>query len=135
MGFGHRVYKNYDPRAKIIKHTAYQVFMVTGENRKIDMAREWADRAGGRILHLAQALPERRFLLRESSTRRWASGRTFHGAVLHPARGGLAGAVARRCWPTPNRRSPGRARSTRAIQERHFVPLGERGAVAAAATK
>ncbi|MCC6589937.1 MAG: citrate synthase [Bryobacterales bacterium] len=38
MGFGHRVYKNYDPRARIIKWTANQVFEVTGRNRKIDVA-------------------------------------------------------------------------------------------------
>ena len=40
MGFGHRVYKNYDPRAKIIKETAYQVFEVTGRNPLIDVALE-----------------------------------------------------------------------------------------------
>jgi citrate synthase len=40
MGFGHRVYKNYDPRAKIIKWTAEQVFEVTGRNAKIDLALE-----------------------------------------------------------------------------------------------
>jgi citrate synthase len=40
MGFGHRVYKNYDPRAKIIKRTAEQVFEVTGRNPKIDIAME-----------------------------------------------------------------------------------------------
>jgi citrate synthase len=40
MGFGHRVYKNYDPRAKIIKWTAEQVFEVTGRNPKLDMALE-----------------------------------------------------------------------------------------------
>ncbi len=40
MGFGHRVYKNYDPRAKIIKETADQVFDVTGKNRLLDMALE-----------------------------------------------------------------------------------------------
>ncbi len=40
MGFGHRVYKNYDPRAKIIKQTAYQVFEVTGKNPLIDIALE-----------------------------------------------------------------------------------------------
>jgi citrate synthase len=38
MGFGHRVYKNYDPRAKIIKETAKQVFAVTGRNPLIDIA-------------------------------------------------------------------------------------------------
>jgi len=40
MGFGHRVYKNYDPRAQIIKNTAEQVFQVTGRNPKLDMALE-----------------------------------------------------------------------------------------------
>ena len=40
MGFGHRIYKNYDPRAKIIKWTAEQVFSVTGRNPKLDVAIE-----------------------------------------------------------------------------------------------
>jgi len=40
MGFGHRVYKNYDPRAKIIKKIAYDVFEVTGRNPLIDVAVE-----------------------------------------------------------------------------------------------
>ncbi len=40
MGFGHRVYKNYDPRAKIIKHIAYDVFDVMGKNPMIDIALE-----------------------------------------------------------------------------------------------
>jgi citrate synthase len=40
MGFGHRVYKNYDPRAKIIKATADQVFGVTGRNPLLDIALE-----------------------------------------------------------------------------------------------
>jgi len=40
MGFGHRVYKNYDPRAKVIKWTAEQVFQVTGRNSKLDIALE-----------------------------------------------------------------------------------------------
>ncbi len=40
MGFGHRVYKNYDPRAKIIKKIAYEVFGVTGKNPLIDIALE-----------------------------------------------------------------------------------------------
>ena len=38
MGFGHRVYKNYDPRAQIIKRVADEVFAVTGRNPKIDIA-------------------------------------------------------------------------------------------------
>jgi citrate synthase len=40
MGFGHRVYKNYDPRARIIKRIAEEVFEVTGRNPKIDIAVE-----------------------------------------------------------------------------------------------
>jgi citrate synthase len=40
MGFGHRVYKNYDPRAKIIKRLAEEVFEVTGRNPLIDIALE-----------------------------------------------------------------------------------------------
>jgi citrate synthase len=40
MGFGHRVYKNYDPRAKIIKQVADQVFEVTGRNPLLDIALE-----------------------------------------------------------------------------------------------
>jgi citrate synthase len=40
MGFGHRVYKNYDPRARIVKHIAYEVFDVMGRNPMIDIALE-----------------------------------------------------------------------------------------------
>jgi citrate synthase len=40
MGFGHRVYKNYDPRATIIKRVAYEVFEVTGKNPLLDIALE-----------------------------------------------------------------------------------------------
>lgn len=38
QGFGHRVYKNYDPRARIIKKVAYDVFEVTGKNQLLDIA-------------------------------------------------------------------------------------------------
>ena len=40
MGFGHRVYKSYDPRAKVIKSTATRVFDVTGRNPLLDVALE-----------------------------------------------------------------------------------------------
>jgi len=40
MGFGHRIYKNYDPRARIIKWAADQVFLTTGRNPKLDVALE-----------------------------------------------------------------------------------------------
>src|SRR3546814_3841499 len=38
QGFGHRVYKSYDPRAKIIKKTADEVFAITGKNPLLDIA-------------------------------------------------------------------------------------------------
>lgn len=40
MGFGHRVYKNYDPRAKIVKNTAYEVFQICGKEPLIEIAIE-----------------------------------------------------------------------------------------------
>src|SRR5437879_3182309 len=40
MGFGHRIYKNYDPRARIIKHIADQVFEVMGKNPLLEIALE-----------------------------------------------------------------------------------------------
>jgi len=40
MGFGHRVYKNFDPRANLIKNIAQEVFEVTGHNPKLDIALE-----------------------------------------------------------------------------------------------
>ena len=45
MGFGHRVYKNYDPRARIIKKHVDAVFEVTGRNPKLDIAVELEKRA------------------------------------------------------------------------------------------
>jgi citrate synthase len=45
MGFGHRVYKNYDPRARLIKEHVDQVFAVTGRNPKLDIAVELEKRA------------------------------------------------------------------------------------------
>ena len=40
MGFGHRVYKSYDPRARIIRQVADEVFEVTGRSPKIELAKE-----------------------------------------------------------------------------------------------
>jgi citrate synthase len=45
MGFGHRVYKNYDPRARIIKDHVDEVFAVTGRNPRLDIAVELEKRA------------------------------------------------------------------------------------------
>ena len=60
MGFGHRVYKNFDPRATIIKKLADQVFEVTGRNPKLDIALELERIAlPGRLLRQTEALSER----------------------------------------------------------------------------
>lgn len=40
FGFGHRIYKNYDPRAKIVKKIAYDVFGVIGKEPLIEIALE-----------------------------------------------------------------------------------------------
>ena len=40
MGFGHRIYKNYDPRAKIVKKIADEVFEIVGREPLIDLAKE-----------------------------------------------------------------------------------------------
>jgi len=40
MGFGHRIYKNYDPRARIIKQEAYKIFELMGKNPLLEIALE-----------------------------------------------------------------------------------------------
>lgn len=40
FGFGHRVYKNYDPRAKIVKKIAFEVFEICGKEPLIEIALE-----------------------------------------------------------------------------------------------
>ena len=64
MGFGHRVYKNYDPRAAIVKKSADSVLAALGRQRRAARPGDGprGDRAVRRVLHLAQALPERRLL-------------------------------------------------------------------------
>ena len=96
MGFGHRVYKNYDPRAKILKEMAAKVFEVTGRNPLIDIAIELrAYRVAGRLLHLAQVVSQRRFLFRNHLPGDGISDDNVPGAVRDPTDLGLDGAVGR----------------------------------------
>ena len=86
MGFGHRVYKNYDPRAQIIKKHVEEVLEATGRQpaaRHRHRARE--ARARRRVLHLAQALPERRLLLGPDLRGDGHPDRHVHGDLRHPA--------------------------------------------------
>ncbi len=95
MGFGHRVYKNFDPRAKIIKKNVEEVFEVTGMNPKLKIAVELEEaRARRRLLHRAQALPERRLLLGPDLRGAEHPARDVHGHVRDPAHVRMDGAVA-----------------------------------------
>ena len=115
MGFGHRVYKNYDPRARIIKKHVDEVFEVTGRNPKLDIAVELEKRA----------LDDEYF-----TSRKLYPNVDFYSGLIYEAlqlptddvHGACSRSRARRAgwrsgsrwWTTPSRRSPARARSTRA---------------------
>ena len=111
MGFGHRVYKSYDPRAKVIKKIADLVFAVTGKNPLLDIALELE-----RI-----ALQDDYFV-----TRKLYPNVDFYSGLIYQAmgfpmamfpvlsrfrapRGGLRSG--RKCCSTPSRKSRGLARS------------------------
>ena len=127
MGFGHRVYKSYDPRAKVIKKIADLVF--DGHRQEPaarDRARARADRAPGRLLRQPQALSERRLLLRPDLPGDGLPGRDVPGAVRHPADRGLDRAVGGNAARLRSRRSRGRGRSTSAPTQRDYVPRDKR---------
>ena len=115
MGFGHRVYKNYDPRAKVIKKLADEVFDAVGKNPLIDIARRArADRARGRVLRQAQALPERRLLLGPHLPGDGPPDGHVPGALRDRPHARLARAVGGDARRRRSRRSRARARSTSA---------------------
>ena len=113
MGFGHRVYKSYDPRAKLIKKVAYDVFEQTGLNPKLEIA-----------LELERIALEDEYFIK----RKLYPNVDFYSGLIYQAMGypdrttsrccsRSAGCRAgwrsgRRCCSTRSRRSPGRARST-----------------------
>ena len=72
MGFGHRVYKNYDPRAKLMRETCHEVLSALGLHDdplfKLAMALEKIALEDDYFV-AAQALPERRLLLRHRAAR------------------------------------------------------------------
>ena len=96
MGFGHRVYKNYDPRARIIKAVADEVFEVTGRNTRLDIALELERIAlAGRLLRHPQALSQCRLLLGNHLPGHGLPAGDVYCAVRHSARSRLAGTVER----------------------------------------
>jgi len=96
QGFGHRVYKNYDPRATIIKQTAEEVFEVTGKNPLLDIALKLEEVALKDEYFTSRKLyPKRRLLLGPHLPSHGVSHRHVPGAVRHSAHIGLAGALGR----------------------------------------
>ena len=98
MGFGHRVYKNYDPRAKVMRQTCHEVLTSLGIDAR-SAARaghgDGADRPQGRLLRLEEALPERRFLLGHHLPGDRHPDLDVHRAVRRGAHGRLGLAVER----------------------------------------
>ena len=95
MGFGHRVYKNYDPRARIIKQVADEVFEVTGKDPLLDIALELE-----RIALEDEYFVKRRCIQTSISTGNHLPGDAFSGGhvsgdVCDSAHFRLAGAVGR----------------------------------------
>ncbi len=114
MGFGHRVYKNYDPRARIIKQIAYEVFEVTGRDPLLDLA-----------LELERIALEDEYFVK----RRLYPNVDFYSGIIYramrfpwtcspsssPSRARRAGSRSGSSFSTtPNRRSPVRVRFTSA---------------------
>ena len=97
MGFGHRVYKNYDPRAKIVKDTAHEILSKLGGNDELlDIALRLEEKAlQRRLLHPAQALPERGLLHRPDLQGDGLPGEDVHRAVRDRPPAGLDRPVAR----------------------------------------
>ena len=83
MGFGHRVYKNYDPRAAIIKKTADEIIAkLGGDDEMLDIAKRLEEIAlVGRLLRGAQALPQRRLLHRPHLQGDGLPRQDVHGAL------------------------------------------------------
>ncbi len=90
-GFGHRVYRNYDPRAKILKAACDRVLATLQAQGPAAGHRPKARRAGpgGSLLRRAQALSERRFLQRHPPAGDRHSDQHVHGVFRHRPAAGL----------------------------------------------
>ncbi len=96
QGFGHRVYKNYDPRAKIIRDIAYEVFEVTGKNPLLDIALGLEEVALGDEYFISRKLyPNVDFYSGLIYQAMGFPRRDVPSAVRGPARGGVGGALGR----------------------------------------
>ena len=96
MGFGHRVYKSYDPRAKVIKRIADLVFTVTGKNPLLEIALELERIALEDDYFVSRKLyPNVDFYSGPHLPGDGFSGRNVPGPLRHPAHGRLDRAVGR----------------------------------------
>ena len=106
----------------------YEVFEVTGKNPLLDIAaRAGADRARGRVLRQAEALSERRLLLGPHLPGHALPDGHVHGALRHPARLGLARAVAGDARRLRSEDRPPAADLHSAPRTRDYVAISERG--------
>ena len=113
-GFGHRVYKNYDPRARILKEACHRVLAELGRmDDLLDLALRLEEVAlERRLLHRAQALPERRLLLGPHLPRDGLPHEHVHRPVRDRPPARLDRALEGDDGEPRRRRSAGRARST-----------------------
>ena len=113
MGFGHRVYKNYDPRAKLIKRVADDVFAQTGVDPKLEIALELERIALEDDYFVSRKLyPNVDFYSGTHLPGDGLSDRLLHGAVRARPAARLARAVGGDALRSRSRRSRGRGRST-----------------------
>jgi hypothetical protein len=91
MGFGHRVYKNFDPRAKVMKQSADEVLELLGveNNPTLQVAKELERRAGGSLFRREEAVPERGFLFRHHPRGDGLPDLDVHADLRAVAHGGL----------------------------------------------
>ena len=128
MGFGHRVYKNYDPRARIVKEQADKILgKLGGDDELLNIAKAARrDRAHRRLLHRAQAVPERRLLHRRHLPGDGLPDPDVHRAVRPGPAAGLDRALAgdaRRGQQQDRPPAPDLHRLHRARLRRHRRPL------------
>ena len=130
MGFGHRVYKNYDPRAKLVKESADEVLAELGvHDPLLDLAKELEELAlERRLLQGAPALPERRLLHRRDLQGDGLPDADVHRPVRDRAPARLARALARDAGRPADQDRPPAA----AVRRRAAARLPRRGLTRAA---
>ena len=91
MGFGHRVYKNYDPRAKIMQSTTHEVLNELGvkDDPLLEVASSLSASPPRRVFHREEALSEHRLLFRHYAEGDGFPDRDVHGFVRGRAHGRL----------------------------------------------